>query len=116
MELSKALSIYGNLRVYEDYSEAMVLTAHGLFPIRQSSFLAMNKHQVEFCGFIVSNQAMRKLNSLLCYVLGLEHVLELLQCLPLTRWIWSVEGLQFRLKSRLTSTEECSMHWAPRLP
>ncbi|CAL9126524.1 unnamed protein product [Musa textilis] len=48
MELSKALGIYGNLRVYGDYSEAMVLTAHGLSPIRQSSFLAMNKHQGKF--------------------------------------------------------------------
>lgn len=48
MELSKASSIYGNLRVYEDYSEAMVLTVHGLSPIRQSSFLATNKHQGKF--------------------------------------------------------------------
>ncbi|THU61998.1 hypothetical protein C4D60_Mb01t00510 [Musa balbisiana] len=38
----------------------------------------------------------KKLSSLLYYVLGLEHVLELLLCPPLTQWIWSVEELQFR--------------------
>ncbi|URE26982.1 Mitochondrial substrate carrier family protein [Musa troglodytarum] len=45
VERKQVLGIYGNLRVYGDYSEAMVLTAHGLSPIRQSSFLVMNKHQ-----------------------------------------------------------------------
>ncbi|RWW82998.1 hypothetical protein BHE74_00008508, partial [Ensete ventricosum] len=45
MELSKASSIYGKVRVFEDYLEAMVLTVLGLSPIRRSSSLAMNKHQ-----------------------------------------------------------------------
>ncbi|URE21746.1 Mitochondrial substrate carrier family protein [Musa troglodytarum] len=45
MELSKALSIYGSLRVFEDYLEEMVPTVHGLSPTQQSSSLAMNKHQ-----------------------------------------------------------------------
>ncbi|RRT54159.1 hypothetical protein B296_00026161, partial [Ensete ventricosum] len=48
MELSKASSIYGKVRVFEDYLEAMVLTVLGLSPIRRSSSLAMNKHQGKF--------------------------------------------------------------------
>ncbi|XP_064974694.1 mitochondrial adenine nucleotide transporter ADNT1-like isoform X2 [Musa acuminata AAA Group] len=58
MELSKALSIYGSLRVFEDYLEEMVPTVHGLSPTQQSSSLAMNKHQVEFYGFTVGSLAM----------------------------------------------------------
>ncbi|RZR75426.1 hypothetical protein BHM03_00057050 [Ensete ventricosum] len=69
MELYKASSTYGNLRVFEDYSKATELTAHASFQILQSNFLATNKHQVEFCCFTVDTLA--KVN-LLCRLKSLH--------------------------------------------
>ena len=59
MELSKALSIYGSLRVFEDYLEEMVPTVHGLSPTQQSSSLAMNKHQGKLLDCHVDSLSLR---------------------------------------------------------